>query len=693
MRALPSTSVRQLRKRGRVKAGLALACATGFALAPPAGSASAYATPSASASPPPGVPLPGAAPASGITLPGGDRVVYQGARGSRTYNVVGHDGRTVPFLKFDPGNGHTYVIPASALSHVASLDTAQYDVPQLSRSTAPVAVTRARQAPSGYPLHIVQINAKDLASAPAQNALSFVMNVDSAGKFAAVIPDIGGVARVALPVGNYAIYTGFAEYDASGNATGLRLVLQDNLVVPNTTGVSMVTADERAATAQVTAATPRPATSDNVTLDVTRTDAVGNAIPVQAVAAGNVFVSPQGAPTIGRLSSQAMWDGVSPAGTRAPYRYDVLLPQSDGVPANETYPVSASGLASLHYTFDTDAANTAHTGLYQIGVRSQQLGGLVGTYPVTVPESLTDYVTAPLPAGFAWLQSYFAELGRAPDEGFAGLQPGDLPSFTGGQQVWRTWGHGPLAPQVGQFHGPNLCFACVAGTSMGIGFNGDFTDSAPETSGYYEVPFGYPNPTVENVTVYRDGRQIAQEPSVGAWLSDIPQQVDTYRAVFDVDASGISSVSQATKTHTDLTFVYNPAADPHLTLPPADSCYEGFSDPTSCRILPMLNLNYQLSTDGSNTGHAVSVLSLTVGHESYDGQGSQAPATSAKVEVSFDGGATWTPAATVPTGRNHYLAIWPDSGAKGSMPSLRVTATDSIGGSITQTITNAYTIG
>ncbi|WP_194924230.1 hypothetical protein [Catenulispora pinisilvae] len=532
-----------------------------------------------------------------------------------------------------------------------------------------------------------------MTSAPAQHALSFVLNVDSRAKFAAVIPDLGGVSRVAVPVGNYAIYTGFAEYDTSGNPTGVRLVLQDNLVIPNSSGVSMVTADERAATAQVSAATPRPAKSDNVTLNVIRTDAAGNVVPIQAVASGNVFVSSQGAPRIGKLGSQVAWDGESPAGTGLPYRYDLIFPQAANVPTNETFPVPASGLASLHYTFDTDASNTAHTGLYEIGMRSGQLGGMFAFYPVTVPESLTDYVTAPLPTGFSWLQSYFAELGKAPDEGFAGLQAGNVPSFASGQQVWRTWGHGPLGPQVGQFSGPNFCYSCVAGTTMGIAFNGDFTDSEPETPGYYEVPFGYLNPTVENFVVYRDGQQIDAEPGIGAWLDNVPQQTDTYRAVLDVDASGISSVSQATKTHTDLTFVYHPAGDPHSTLPPGDFCDEAGGDPASCQILPMLNLSYQLNTDGSNTSHAVSVLNLTVGHESYDGQGSQAQAASAKVEVSFDGGATWKPAATIPTVQNHYLAIWPDTGAKGSMPSLRVTATDSIGGSITQTIANAYTIG
>ncbi len=137
MRALPSTSIRRLRRSGRGKACLALACAAGVVLASVAGSAPAYATPSASASPPPGVPLPGAVPTSSITLPGGDRVVLQGASGSQAYDVVGRDSRTVPFLRFDPGNGHDYVIPASALSNVASLDTAQYDVPQLSHSAAP----------------------------------------------------------------------------------------------------------------------------------------------------------------------------------------------------------------------------------------------------------------------------------------------------------------------------------------------------------------------------------------------------------------------------------------------------------------------------------------------------------------------------------------------------------------------------
>lgn len=37
--------------------------------------------------------------------------------------------------------------------------------------------------------------------------------------------------------------------------------------------------------------------------------------------------------------------------------------------------------------------------------------------------------------------------------------------------------------------------------------------------------------------------------------------------------------------------------------------------------------------------------------------------------------------------------VWPNSGAKGSTPWLKVTASDALGGSIAQTVDNAYTIG
>jgi hypothetical protein len=85
-------------------------------------------------------------------------------------------------------------------------------------------------------------------------------------------------------------------------------------------------------------------------------------------------------------------------------------------------------------------------------------------------------------------------------------------------------------------------------------------------------------------------------------------------------------------------------------------------------------------------------MRLSVGHLTYDGYGSHAPITSATVAVSFDGGATWQP-AVVGGHDGQYTVAWKNpASAAGTSPDLRVTATDAAGGSITQTITNAYTI-
>jgi hypothetical protein len=157
--------------------------------------------------------------------------------------------------------------------------------------------------------------------------------------------------------------------------------------------------------------------------------------------------------------------------------------------------------------------------------------------------------------------------------------------------------------------------------------------------------------------------------------------------VFDLNLTGVTGFSQSTVTHTDLTLRYDPATAPAL---PAPSLCQGQSASTPCVILPALTLNYRLHTDQNNTSTGpVQVLNLNVGHLSYDGAGSHAPITGACVQVSFDNGSTWQPVPVIGFD-GQYVALWPNKA--GSSPSIKVSATDAAGGSITQTITNAYTV-
>jgi hypothetical protein len=248
------------------------------------------------------------------------------------------------------------------------------------------------------------------------------------------------------------------------------------------------------------------------------------------------------------------------------------------------------------------------------------------------------------------------------------------------------WARGPVAAGLGQWTGFQFCDACTAGSTLSLAIP-MVRDSVPDHTGF--LPFFVP--VAVHYTLYRDNTKLFdQDGFFGAAVTDIPATPSTYRGVLDVDVSGANTFSQATKTHTEVTVKYSPTAS-GAPLPTTDACV-GLAGSTPCQILPALTLDYQLAVDKSNTSHSpVQTLGLRVGHVSYDGVGSHSPITSATVSVSFDNGATWHP-ATVAGFAGHYVALWRNP-ASGGSPELRVTATDAAGDAITQTITNAYTIG
>ena len=120
------------------------------------------------------------------------------------------------------------------------------------------------------------------------------------------------------------------------------------------------------------------------------------------------------------------------------------------------------------------------------------------------------------------------------------------------------------------------------------------------------------------------------------------------------------------------------------TLPPGWVCTGRFN--RSCKAQPLLTLRYGVLGEGL-TGAASpgqQVVRVWAGHVQ---PAQAAKITSAAVSVSFDGGTTWQPAEM--TGTNgSYAAVF--NAPAGAMVTLKTSATDAAGGSVTQTITNAY---
>jgi hypothetical protein len=506
-------------------------------------------------------------------------------------------------------------------------------------------------------------------------------------RFAKPIPLAGGVARVAVPSGNYCAITVFATFDPATGASTEHVVTQTDLAV-TAPGTTVLTADERTATARVGAVTPRPSTTDGDVETIDRTDAAGATGHVSAGSTGATWMTPQPAARIGTLAYRVLDLGAAGPAGADPYRYDLSFAPSDHIDANQSYRPDPSRLQTSHNVFATDPANPAHQAGWVIAA-SGPTGGAGAMHTVPAPGRLTDYIGVSTD-DVSWSAEYIP-VENAPNQD-SELDFEDLAVYRGPGQTWRTWGHGPLTPQVGQYTNGMACNVCVdpeAGL-MDFGIT-EFTDSDPNSAAHDLGP-GY----TATFAVYRDGVPVAGQPG---WphteLSVATDQPAVYRMVYDTDTTGSGlPMTQSTKTHTDITFRYTPGSAEQPTLPAEDVCYAANFEDLKCKVLPALSLDYQLGTDGSDTSHLpLQLLDLGVGHQSYQGQGSHAAITGATVSVSYDEGKTWVAATVVPTREGHYLAAWPNSAPKGSMPWLKVTATDALGGSISQTVANAYTIG
>jgi hypothetical protein len=104
--------------------------------------------------------------------------------------------------------------------------------------------------------------------------------------------------------------------------------------------------------------------------------------------------------------------------------------------------------------------------------------------------------------------------------------------------------------------------------------------------------------------------------------------------------------------------------------------------------LPLLVIRYRPELDAGNTAPASAAVTFPV---TVERQAGSKPATlvGLTVEASYDGGATWTPVELRGSGAERTAAM--KNPASGTV-SLRGTARDSAGNTITQTIVNAYSV-
>lgn len=347
---------------------------------------------------------------------------------------------------------------------------------------------------------------------------------------------------------------------------------------------------------------------------------------------------------------------------RTPYAYDVTFTEKQRVSSDVAYRVKPQDLAQIDTRVFTSGTDEAGWILHQ------------ATYTGCdcAPSSVTDYVPS---TGYIRTEYVTAD----PDiVNFTGWQyqagrtlvyPRGGNTYRPGQRLTQDWLKAPFSPGVANGINTQTVSRRV-GNSLSYNIVG-FTDSAGNWAQLLAGSTGSSALYLGDTLLYSSAGNLR-----GA--AEVPAEAGSYRLVTDVDHDG-SVIGLSTHAHTEWTF----------------SSAAGDSE-----VLPLVDIDYTDVTNAVN-GHSVLdltntaprsqlvSLNLTANHQN----GSTASAVGqVSVQVSYDDGATWLPASTRSTGNGTFRATYLHP-AQGQYVSLRVTASDSAGNSVQQTLVRAYRLG
>jgi hypothetical protein len=613
----------------------------------------------------PTAPAPAAAPDATrtVTLPSGDRLDVRTDPTGRLLVSPVRAGTPVAVREI---GGDVYALPLAA-ERQPGFDPARYDVSALLRgdTTAPPPAVQP-----AYPMRTLTVNAVDERGNPIPSAILNVFNNDDSRKYDRAIALFNGLAKVSVPDGHYSAEIDVPAYDTAGNLTAVRAVFTDFTVDGAPTAVGL---DARTATNTASVSTPRPA-------NLVGQDYFWFRGPDEQTGTPFDWNLPPGVPFYfsdndpGGVGVQHFYvhDRFdSPAGTARPYTYDVEF-TTDGVLAgSQHHRVRDADLAVLDTRYRSATARTGSILPFDFlpweEIQYRQY------YPVAEPRARTEYVTGNL--GLIY-QSYLEPSGHG--DPATELWASGYHAYKAGQHATVDWRRGPLVPGLPSDSGDGTgsdnvshyhCPACREGDTLSLSL-APLTDGEPDHGG---APA--PGTATSRLHLFQGDTQLADLADTGTDVTVGPDPAG-YRLVYDQSGGGPT-------THTEWTFrsQHSGAA----TVPSYWTCgASGKTNLTDCSALSLLTLGYRLDErlDGS-IGTGPQAMTLTVGHTS----GAPAvPVGTPTVAVSYDHGATWTSVPAVPCGNGAFRVRW--TGAAGTL-SLRVTASDSAGATVTQTALDA----
>lgn len=612
------------------------------------------------------------AQANAVTLPTGDRVTGVGSGAARQglgvqpARPTSAGGAPRAFSAFNGPGGDTYVVPAGT----GAADESQFDVTALAYGrSAAKAVT-----PPGTPMYTLTIKSKDRLGAPVGfNALADVQNVDNRDIMQATSNFYKGQVSFSVPSGHYNVVVSIQTSNPDGSYNSNALVVDPQVTVSADTTITLNA--KQATTLVPVPATPRPATYEQMWVDYVRLTPFGQEdINYNGFIGGTpiIYVSPTTASdvTIGSLHFYTYFRLNDP-GSPATYTYDIENSYEGAIPATLPASVAPQSLATIDDTYYSDVPNRSS---YESRVSFLPWETLAFrfTAPLTAPVERTEYVSG-VP-DVRWVNQLYADAAT-----YDMITDGPETSYQPGQQVAEHMLKAPLHPDV--FDQPDVsvpCGACRQGNQLQLNLTP--WDDAQPGAAVIQVNGGDGSST--DLKLYQNGALVGEQPVGRNTSFDISSAPADYQLELDATKEMPWSTTSATST-TRWSFSSAPGTG---STPAVRTCADGGH---ACDFVPLLLLEYDVPVDQLNTIAAAGPVSVgvTVRHQLYEAGPAGVGLT---FQVSFDDGATWTPATVADQANGQFRVTYNQPAAQSGFVSFRATATDATGASVEQTITRAY---
>jgi hypothetical protein len=558
----------------------------------------------------------------------------------------------------------------------------------LAGTDAPV----VKAARPDFLMHTLTVAGSGLSGRPDTGDLVSVYNADNAAEF--FDPNessnsfYDGTAKFSVPAGTYWAVGQFFTF--TRNTVSLRLAILPQFTVGRNTTVHIA---ERAANSQVTMTVPRPSATQATNFEVIRGGLHGTAGSASWLNIGlTVWVSPtERKPTVGTLRSFTSGQLTSPANAAgASYAYDLDYAGPDGTIPAQHYVVRPASLATITERYYQDVRTTGTWD--ELGGVPLQLEGLIFALdlPLQLPGTQTQYLTPGL-----WTNSY-TEFNPVNSFPWGGQGDDSFLTRSAGQHQIVEWNRYPLHPQPDVSPGgpggrlsPLIPSAARSGNTLRLLIT-PFSDNQP---GHLGAGFsaGPGATTSGSYQIDQNGVQIARgNPAKG--ISAVRLSPRPSLITFTLNAARTGRFPLSTSSQT--VWTWRSVRQPVARLPQDWYCSYSVTRQQielrrQCAVQPMMTLSYQVQglTLNGSVPPGDQVIDLSAGHI----QLAKASAiTGATAEVSYNDGQTWRDATVTATGGGNFRIAFPAPG--GVDVTLRVTATDSAGGSIKETILRAYAV-